>query len=566
MVASASPALSLMGLRIALDTDVPTAAVSAAGLGVLFHVTVLRNLEVDNFMYHLLSSLLAATVMLTFAYVLVGFSFLSALSRTCLASLSFNTGLFLSIAIYRVFFHRLRKFPGPFGAKVSRFYSAYLAGKEVKYFKEIERMHHRYGDFIRTGPREVAIVRKSAVPLLLGPTSECRKSTWYMQVDSDSSKCSIHMTRDFDDHKRRRKAWDRGFAIKALSTYEPRIKRKVDQFIAQLSQAQAPLNGTAWSMYLSFDIMGEVGFGKDFGGVSSGTEHPAIKGIHSHMEILGIMSHLPWLLNLLSRVPGAAAPYAGFFGWCAAEIKAKQRDWNPDQYPQDIVSWLLKAFVENDAAASPSEEALHEDSRVVIIAGSETTATTLATVLYYLAKYPAVLKKLQSKIDAAMPTAADWTYDKVKSITYIDDIIHESLRLKPALLTGGYRVTPPEGLQVDEQYIPGDTNVFVPVQLIHTDPRYWKQAEDFVPERFGERRDEMGTDGAPFIPFSLGAYSCPGKNLAILSLRLAVSRIAQQLNVSFAPGETGERFDKEALDTFTTTLPPVMIQFSERKL
>lgn len=82
-------------------------------------------------------------------------------------------------------------------------------------------------------------------------------------------------------------------------------------------------------MYLSFDIMGEVGFGKDFGGVSSGTEHPAIKGIHSHMEILGIMSHLPWLLNLLSRVPGAAAPYAGFFGWCAAEIKAKQRVSTP---------------------------------------------------------------------------------------------------------------------------------------------------------------------------------------------------------------------------------------------
>lgn len=72
------------------------------------------------------------------------------------------------------------------------------------------------------GPREVAIVRKSAVPLLLGPTSECRKSTWYMQVDSDSSKCSIHMTRDFDDHKRRRKAWDRGFAIKGQSLFYPK--------------------------------------------------------------------------------------------------------------------------------------------------------------------------------------------------------------------------------------------------------------------------------------------------------------------------------------------------------
>lgn len=555
---------SFAGLKTVLETNNVTAATSAAALGILFHVTVVRYLDVDNFMYTFLALLWAASALVTSAHLLIGFSFISACARVLLLAISFDAGLFLSMAVYRVFFHRLRKFPGPFGAKVSRFYSAYLAGKDVKYYKEVEKMHQKYGDFIRTGPREVAIVRKSAVPLILGPTPQCRKSTWYMQVDSDSTKCSIHMSRDYYDHKRRRRAWDRGFAIKALNTYEPRIKRRVDEFVSQVSKIKT-LDATAWSMYLSFDIMGEVGFGKDFGGIASGTEHPAIKGIHSHMEILGIMSHVPWFLNLISRVPGAAASYAGFFSWCAAEIKAKQKQWDPEQYPQDIVSWLLKAYVEKDTSASPTEEALHEDSRVVIIAGSETTATTLTSILYFLAKHPAVYRKLQSHVDAAIPTAADWTYEKVKSITYIDDIINETLRLKPALMTGGYRVTPPQGLQIDEQYIPGDTNVFVPVQLIQTDDRYWKRAAEFVPERFGEKRVEMETDGAPFIPFALGAYQCPGKNLAMISMRIVLSRIAQQFDVSFAPGETGDEFDKEALDTFTTALPPVMMEFSERK-
>lgn len=76
-------------------------------------------------------------------------------------------------------------------------------------------------------------------------------------------------------------------------------------------------------------------------------------------------------------------------------------------------------------------------------------------------------------------------------------------------MTGGYRVTPPQGLQIDEQYIPRDTNVFVPVQLIQTDDRYWKRAAEFVPERFGEKRVEMETDGAPFIPFALGKLAKP---------------------------------------------------------
>jgi cytochrome P450 len=74
----------------------------------------------------------------------------------------------------------------------------------------------------------------------------------------------------------------------------------------------------------------------------------------------------------------------------------------------------------------------------------------------------------------------------------------------------------------------------------------------------------MGTDQAPYLPFSLGAYSCPGKNLAQLSLRIALSTIVQNFDISFAPGETGEAFDKEVLDTFTVTLPPLHLEFKAR--
>lgn len=142
----------------------------------------------------------------------------------------------------------------------------------------------------------------------------------------------------------------------------------------------------------------------------------------------------------------------------------------------------------------------------MIIVGSETTATTLANVLYHLIRYPHVLGKLQRLIDDAMPTRADWDYEKVKAVTYLDDIINETLRVRPALVSGGYRVTPAEGLQVDEQFIPGDVNIFVPAPTIHRDPRYWKKPDEFLPERFGELREEIGTDGAPYIPFNLGTF------------------------------------------------------------
>lgn len=98
----------------------------------------------------------------------------------------------------------------------------------------------------------------------------------------------------------------------------------------------------------------------------------------------------------------------------------------------------------------------------------------------------------------------NWDYEKVKNVKYIDDFISESLRLRPTVLEAGSRETPAGGIQIDEVHIPGNTNVLAPIYHIQRDPRYWKQAEDFIPERWGDRRVEMRTDKAPYFPFLFG--------------------------------------------------------------
>ncbi|KAF2112705.1 cytochrome P450 67 [Lophiotrema nucula] len=545
------------------QADVFHIAGTAALLGILFHVAI-RQTEFELVMFHFMAASVLAFFGLASAFLrLSEHSILAALAKATVFSTAFNTALLTSIGIYRLVFHPCRKFPGPLGAKLTRFYAAKLSAKNVQYYKELEALHERYGDVVRTGPRELSVRRKSAVPILYGPNSKCLKSTWYGQTGNDPVKCSIHMTRDFEQHRLRRRAWDRGFSMKALATYEPRIKGKADALIQQLRNKEH-VDVSKWAMFFSFDVMGEVGFSKDFNNLASGTEHPGIEAVHAHMTMLGILSTVPWLLNVLGSIPGAAAGYSEFFGFCANQIREKNKTWNADSYPQDVVGWLLKAVKEKDVSASPSPEALEDDSRVMIIAGSETTATTLASALYFLAKYPEKQKKLQQLVDQAIPQFSAWTYEKAKSVTYIDDWISETLRLRPALLNGGPRETPVEGIQIDEVVIPGKTNVLVPVLLIQKDPRYWPQTEDFIPERFGEKRAEMETDNSPYLPFSLGAYSCPGKNLAQLSLRISLSSIVSNFDVSFAPNETGENFYNEILDTFTVTLPSLDLRFIPR--
>lgn len=138
-------------LRDLLDVDAVQAASTAAVLGVVFHNTFLRLVEVEAFMYTLVAVGFLTLVVLFAVHLYAGIVPLAALARVALLSTCFNTAIFLSMGIYRFFFHRLRRFPGPPLAKLSRFYSAYKASQGLKYFKQVGKWNEQYGDFIRTG-------------------------------------------------------------------------------------------------------------------------------------------------------------------------------------------------------------------------------------------------------------------------------------------------------------------------------------------------------------------------------------------------------------------------------
>jgi len=71
-------------------------------------------------------------------------------------------------------------------------------------------------------------------------------------------------------------------------------------------------------------------------------------------------------------------------------------------------------------------------------------------------------------------------------VTLLERVIPETLRFRPALLTGGYRETPPEGIDVDSVFLSGGVNLFVPMQQIQADSRYWDRAAEFPPGRWAE--------------------------------------------------------------------------------
>jgi hypothetical protein len=125
---------------------------SAFTLGTASHLLILKNFELDVWIPHFIGASLVSFVALASYHVSVASLPLSAsLSQTALEATCFTAGILTSMTIYRAFFHRIRHFPGPFLAGVTRFYALYLSSKKVQYHVELDKLHKKYGDFVRTG-------------------------------------------------------------------------------------------------------------------------------------------------------------------------------------------------------------------------------------------------------------------------------------------------------------------------------------------------------------------------------------------------------------------------------
>lgn len=129
----------------------PAIAISPFLSGIAVHLAV-RPFEIDTHTLELLSIYMVTLITSFLAlYLHGGLDVAGSLTTVLLVASSFNTGLFTSILVYRAFFHRLHRFPGPFLSKLSRFRALKVATQTKQTHLAIERIHQEYGDFVRVG-------------------------------------------------------------------------------------------------------------------------------------------------------------------------------------------------------------------------------------------------------------------------------------------------------------------------------------------------------------------------------------------------------------------------------
>lgn len=112
----------------------------------------------------------------------------------------------------------------------------------------------------------------------------------------------------------------------ALRDYEPRVSRYTDQLLAQLETSQGkPINMTTWFNFYSFDVMGDLAFGKSFGMLQEGVVHYFMKSLHADMTNIGLFSHMLWLFPLFKATPILNYEHKRFWKWVNAQVDGRRK-------------------------------------------------------------------------------------------------------------------------------------------------------------------------------------------------------------------------------------------------
>lgn len=167
-----------------------------------------------------------------------------------------------------------------------------------------------------------------------------------------------------------------------------------------------------------------------------------------------------------------------------------------------------------------------------LIAGHETTSGLLSFALFFLLKHPDALARAYEEVDRVLgrdPRILP-TFQQVKQLTYVAQILKETLRLTPT--APGFTRCPYHDTLIEDQYpIRKGQAVFTLSPMVHRDHSVWgEQAESFNPDHFS-REAQAQQPPYSWVPFGAGQRACIGRDFAMQEATLVLGMILQRFRL-----------------------------------
>ncbi|KAL9122678.1 MAG: hypothetical protein Q9187_000764 [Circinaria calcarea] len=359
------------------------------------------------------------------------------------------------------------------------------------------------------------------------------------EADRETAKESMVATIAHDTHRKRRGAMANFFSKSSVRAAEPFIQTSLKKLLARMENASK--TGEIMPMLFVFkaatsDIITKWAFGKSTNFMDyEDYNAPFFKGIESTFLASPALMHFGWLGPLMEALPPAVVTMlmpgladmwhlraASIFsgsdsrcGWMAQidEIK-NSKDKNAGK--NTIFDGVLKSRLPEEEKATAR---LGHEAQLTVLAGQDTTASTLSSAVFELLANPHCLKKLREELIATFPDPDVLIdFSQIEQLPYLGAVIQECLRCHPGVITRMARVSPEVPVVYARNglhYVfPAGTPMSMTSEITHTNAEFFLNPKEFRPERWIEnpRLDKY------LIAFSRGSRNCLGINLAYQEL------------------------------------------------
>lgn len=188
----------------------------------------------------------------------------------------------------------------------------------------------------------------------------------------------------------------------------------------------------------------------------------------------------------------------------------------------DLLSMLVAAETSD---AEVRTQVLH-----LLMAGTDTTATTLSWACYELTRHPAIQDRVRQE---ARTVPAAITMPDLARLTYLDRVLTETIRRHTPIWLLLRRTT--GTVPMGEVSLPPGTEVLVNLPTLHRDPALYPDPLRFDPDRWLSPTPDL-EPRSHFLPFGTGAHKCVGADFAWVEMKTALATICARWQLTLGPG------------------------------
>ncbi len=196
----------------------------------------------------------------------------------------------------------------------------------------------------------------------------------------------------------------------------------------------------------------------------------------------------------------------------------------------DVISRLLDAYRHEPPAGI--RRRLRDELITILLAGHETTASTLSWTWYLLDRHPEVAERVRAEADEVFGDTVP-AHEALHGLRYTSMVIQETMRLYPPVW--GLPRTAISQDEVGGCRVPAGADVMISPYTLHRHPGFWPDPGRFDPQRFGPAQPGPAHRYA-YIPFGAGPRVCVGSNLGMMEATLVTAMAARRFRLALLPG------------------------------